>query len=340
MAVDNELLVCTPTGDYSKSIESLGCTFISCTKLSRRGMNPIQDLKLFLFYLNLCSKLHPDLVLTYTIKPNVYGGIVCSWKHVPYIANITGLGTSIENGGLLSKISQTLYKIGLKNASCVFFQNDDNRRLFQSRHLIHGRTCLIPGSGVNLEKYNFETYPSDNEGIRFLFVGRIMKDKGIEELLAAMKSIMEGNNFVSLDIVGFCEEDYIEVLRDAETTGRVHYHGPQLEVHPYYENCHCVILPSYHEGMANVLLEASSMGRPVIATHIPGCKEAFDEGLTGFGCEVKSVDSLIEAINRFLSLPQTTRANMGYAARKKMENEFDRNIVISSYAKEIASIKP
>lgn len=335
---EHEVYFCVPDGEYVNKIRALGCHFIPCNIMERRGTNPFKDLKLLNYYKSTIKELKPDVVLTYTIKPNVYGGIACQNLKIPYIANVTGLGTTIENGGLLAKLTTTLYKAGLKKASCVFFQNKDNQRLFVNKKIVKGKTRMIPGSGVNLETHSFESYPSDENGIRFLFVGRIMKDKGIEELLEAIKDIHNQHKNVIADIVGFCDEDYTEALKRAEEDGSIVFHGIQSDVHPFYTRCHCTVLPSYHEGMANVMLEASSTGRPVITTRVPGCQETFDEGITGFGCDVKSTDSLKQAMLKYLGIGQAERMQMGQAAREKMVREYDRNIVLKAYKEEIEAV--
>ena len=319
---ENEVYFCIPEDEYVERIQMIGCNFISCTCLERRSMNPFKDLKLIGFYKKIINEIKPNVILTYTIKPNVYGGVVCGAKRIPYISNITGLGTTIENGGILALISMMLYRIGLKRAQCVFFQNEDNLNYFVKKKITKVKTRLIPGSGVNLSAHCFEPYPPEAEGTRFLFVGRIMKDKGIEELLTAIRMIRQEKKDVVLDVVGFCDEDYTTALREAEKENAIVYHGIQTDVHSFYKKCHCVVLPSYHEGMANVLLEASSTGRPVIATRVPGCQETFEEGITGYGCEAKNSESLIAAMKRFLATPQDEREKMGFAARKKMEREY------------------
>ena len=337
---EHDVFFCVPNGESVEKIISIGCKFVECTLMQRRGTNPVKDLRLMRFYQKVLGNIKPDVVLTYTIKPNVYGGIVCRQKGIPYIANVTGLGTSIENGGVLSKIATKLYKIGLKGANCVFFQNKANQKYFTDHKLVKGKTKLIPGSGVNLAAYPFKEYPPDSNIIRFLFVGRVMKDKGIEELLQAIRLVRQEaeNANVHVDIVGGCEEDYLEKLHIAEAEGDITYHGSQPDVHPFYENCHCVVLPSYHEGTSNVLLEASSTGRPVITTRVPGCQEVFDEGITGFGCDVRSAESLAAAMKLFIKLPQEKCIAIGKAAREKMKREYDRNIVIDAYKKEINSL--
>ena len=330
----HEVHIALPDGEFIEDLKALGCHYIPF-EFNRRGMNPISDLMQIGRYRKLLKEVVPDVVLTYTIKPNIYGGIACRRAKIPFLPNVTGLGTTIENGGLMAKLSTTLYKIGLKGATCVFFQNRDNERLFLDKKLVYGRTRVIPGSGVNLETHKIEPYPSDAEGVRFLFVGRIMKDKGVEELLAAIRKLHNENEHVILDIVGWSDEDYSEALKTTEAEGAVHFHGLQKDVHPFYKNCHCAVLPSYHEGTANVMLEASSTGRPVITTRVPGCQETFDEGITGFGCEAKDTESLVKAMRKFLETPQEKREAMGIAARQKMEVEYDRNIVLMAYDEEI-----
>lgn len=332
-----KVYVSCPYGDFMEKIKSLGCKYI-CQEVDRRGTNPITDFKQLIGYIGLIHKIVPDIVLTYTIKPNVYGGIACQITHTPYIANVTGLGTSIENGGLMQIITTNLYKIGLRKANCVFFQNKNNGRLFLKQHIVKKHARLIPGSGVNTEEHKFEEYPSEQNGLRFLFVGRIMKDKGINELLSAMDSLHDDFTDISLDIVGEYDEDYSEIINNAVEKGYVRYHGRQEDVHPFYKNCHCVILPSYHEGMANVLLEAASTGRPLIASDIPGCKETFDEGKTGFGCEAKSINSLADAIKKFISLSHEEKTTMGKEGRKKIQSQFNRSIIINAYLNEIYKI--
>lgn len=333
----NEVYIVLPDGKLIEQLKKIGCKFIKFD-FNRRGMNPFADLNQIKKYMKLLKDIKPDIVLTYTIKPNIYGGIACQIRGIPYIANVTGLGTTIENGGLLRFISTTLYKAGLKKASCVFFQNKDNQKFFLDKKIVKGKTRLIPGSGVNIDTYNLEPYPSDRDGIRFLFVGRIMKDKGIGELLQAIQKIHKINLGVTLDIVGWSDENYSDALKVAEAAGAIRYHGFQLDLHPYYSNCHCVVLPSYHEGTANVMLEASSTGRPVITTRVPGCQETFDEGITGFGCDVKNTESLINAMDHFLSITQEKREQMGKSAREKMIKEYDRKIVLTAYKEEIETV--
>ena len=332
-----EVHISSPYGERIDNLVQLGAIFHNIV-MDRHGINPKEEFRILKEYKKLIKSINPDVCLGFTIKPNIYGAIAARKYGIPFLANITGLGTSISNGGILAFITKNLYRFGLKKAACVFFQNEYNQRVFTEKKLIRGRTRLIPGSGVNLTRFCYEDYPNDSSKIRFLFVGRIMRDKGIDELLEAFTVLKKDHSNISLDIVGDFDGDYEQTINDITASGDIQYFGKQTDVRQFYKNAHCIVLPSYHEGMANVLLEASATGRPVIATTVPGCTETFDEGKTGFGCKAKNVDSLVSAMERFLSLDHSRRTQMGVNAREKMCKEFDRNIIVSAYIEEIEKI--
>lgn len=334
---NNELFVSFPDGEWRESIERLGCTYIK-TDVDRRGMNPIKDFVLCLNYLSIIRKIKPDVVLLYTVKPNVYGGMACRVLRVPYISTVTGLGTSIENPGLLQKLVIVLYRAGLKKATAVMFQNVANEKIFSKLH-IGNNHHIVPGSGVNLLEHCFEEYPLENSTVRFTFVGRIMKDKGISELLEAAKEIKKDYPAIQFDLIGGFDESYQAFVEQAVKDGYVNYLGIKQNIHPYYKDSWAIIMPSYHEGICNVCLEGASTGRPILASNVPGCIETFDEGITGFGFQSKDSKDLVRAIRQFISLPYKKKAAMGLAARQKMEKYFDKNIVIREYMNEILSIE-
>lgn len=329
-----EVYVSFPKDEYVVRLEKIGCNFID-TQLERRGTNPIADLKLLVSYKKMIKQIKPDVVLTYTIKPNVYGGLACAITKTPYISNITGLGTAIENKGIMRKITLILYRIGLRKATCVFFQNKSNHDFFKSNKIIKGKMKIIPGSGVNLKEHKFEEYPAKDNEITFLFIGRIMKAKGIEELLKAAKIVKLKYPNTRFNLIGGIEENYTQKLKEFEKDNVIQYFGQQKNVHEFIKKTHATILPSHHEGLANVLLETASMGRPILASRIPGCTETIDEEVTGLGFKVRSVESLVKAITQFIELPYERKKEMGSAGRSKMENEFDRNMVINAYMEEI-----
>ena len=334
----HQVYISVPDGEFVSDIKALGCRTGTCSFLDRRGTNPFHDIKLLLYYGRLLKKIRPDLVFTYTIKPNVYGGLACRKYHVPYVANITGLGSAVENGGILQKITLFLYKAGLRNAQKVFFQNTENRDFFLKNKIVTVPYGLLPGSGVNLMQHCFEVYPEDTDELVFTTVGRIMKDKGTDELLRAAETIKRKFPKIRFRMVGFFDDQYEDVIRKAVKSGIVEYTGQQRDIHPFITESHAIIHPSYHEGMSNVLLEAAAAGRPVLASDIPGCRETFDEGTSGLGFAPQDTESLVQAIEKFIRLPYEKKVQMGQMGRRKMEQEFDRRKVVEKYMEETEKI--
>ncbi len=325
----NDVFISVPDKTNVEDLCGEGCEVIE-TPINRRGMNPIEDLKLLKSYLRLISEIHPDLVLTYTIKPNVYGGFACRIKHVPYIANITGLGSALENGGLLQFITQTLYKIGLKKADTVFFQNNSNLGFFEDKKITRANKILIPGSGVNIGKFNLLNWPKDFK--RFIFISRIMREKGIEEYISCAKEIKKEYPEAEFHLLGYCEERYESELRSLNDAGIVCYHGSVNDVRPYLEKVACLIHPSFYpEGMSNVCLEAAASGRAVITTDRPGCRETVIDGETGYIVPIKDKDELIKAVKRFISLSSDEQKQMGLKGRNYVVQNFNRQIVVDKY---------
>lgn len=334
---DNKVFISLPNGEFVKELVNMGCEFIE-TNISRRGTNPITDLRLMFEYKKILNRVKPDVVLSYTIKPNVYGGMMCRLTKISYIANITGLGTAVENGGVLQSITIFLYKLALKNASCVFFQNKENAEFINSKGIIKGNQKIIPGSGVNLDHYEVLDYPDDNV-INFLFISRVMKQKGIDQYLDAAEYIRKKYTNIQFHILGFCEESYEEKLKTMHDEGIIQYHGMQSDVRKFHKISHCTIHPTYYpEGMSNVLLESAACGRPIITTNRSGCREIVDDGINGYVIEQQNSQDLIEKIEKFLALTSEEKSQMGLAGRAKVEREFDRQIVINSYKNEISKI--
>lgn len=328
-----EVTVAVPYAEHVEDIRALGCAYEE-TPMERRGTNPIRDLGLYRLYRRIMKRLRPDMVLTYTIKPNVYGGICAGRLHIPYLANITGLGSAFEKKGLLQRMVVLLYRMGLKRADCVFFQNEQNRKLFERKGIQGKESRLLHGSGVNLERFSVQPYPA-NEKPKLLYVGRIMKEKGMDEFLGCAQELAEQAEF---QIIGYCEESYGDRIQRMQQEGKLHFYGYQKDVLPFLREADAVVMPSYHEGMSNVILEAAAAGRPALASNISGCREAFDDGVTGIGFEPGSEAALREAVERFLQLPLEKRAEMGRAARVKAEQEFDRAQIVGAYLAEIRRI--
>jgi galacturonosyltransferase len=228
-----------------------------------------------------------------------------------------------------------MYKTGLQKASCVFFQNQENRRIFDSFGIKGKKSRMVMGSGVNLDRHCYEEYPEGDE-THFLFVGRVMKERGILEFIEAAKKLHSDKVF--FDIMGYCDEDYQHLLDELEQQGILHQIGFHTEVHEYLAAASAIVVASFHEGMSNALIEGAATGRPVIASNISGCLEAFEEGKTGFGFTPGQADELIAAMEKFLALPKEERAAMGRRARVKMEQEFDRRLVTETYMDEVHNI--
>lgn len=324
----NKVYISLPYGEKVEALKKMGCKFIDAP-VDRRGLNPVKDFELFIYYVELIKKIKPNLVITYTIKPNIYGSLACELLRIPYAVNITGLGTAFQKHGMLRKFVTTLYKISLSKAKVVFFENCENRQIFIDEHIVpKSNTCLLNGAGVDLEHFSYQEYPTDTDETRFLFVGRVMKEKGVNELFKAMRMLCKDGVNCSLDVVGGFEENYQPIIKRYENEGWLRYHGFQEDVRPFIKNCHCFVLPSWHEGMANTNLECAASGRPVITSNIHGCLEAVEDGKSGFLCEKQNVKSLYKVMKKFTEVPVEKRIDMGRCGKRRMEELFDKIKVV------------
>lgn len=329
---ENEVYISLPYGKLVEELKVDGCKYVE-TKVDRRGINPISDLFLFFKYVKILIKLKPELVITYTIKPNIYAGLSSRLLKIPYAINITGLGTAFEKDSFLKKLVTLMYKVSCKDAKVVFFENEENKQIFIDESIIDKKQAFrLNGAGVNLEKFNLLDYPKQNK-IVFLFMGRIMAEKGINELFEATKRLVDEGINCELDVLGYYEEDYENKIKEYEEEGWLRYYGYQSDVRPFIKQCHCYVLPSWHEGMANTNLECAACGRPVITSNIFGCMEAVEDGVTGYLIEKKNSDSLYNAMKKFTMLSYKEKIEMGYYGRKRMEKVFDKNNVVQQTIK-------
>lgn len=334
---ENEVYIALPKGEFYEDLVAIGCHYI-VTELERHGTNPIKELKVISLYKKIIKKVKPNIVFTYTIKPNVYAGMACASLGVPYVANVTGLGTAVENSGLMQFITVNLYKYGLRKAQKVFFQNTENRDFMIAKGAVKGPYDMLPGSGVNLNNYTVSEYPNGNT-VDFVFVSRIMKEKGIDQYLDAAEVIRKKYPETRFHICGFCEQDYESKLQKLNDNGVIIYHGLVKNMSEVYRQMSCTIHPTYYpEGLSNVLLESAASGRPIITTNRSGCREVVDNGINGYVVEEKNSRDLIEKIEMFLSKSVEERKQMGLAGRRKVEKEFNRQIVIDKYLGELKRI--
>ena len=331
---DAEVVISTPFVGHEQDFAAMGCRMLE-TDVDRRGINPVTDFRLYNTYVKILKTERPDMVVTYSIKPNIYAGFVCRLHKIPYCVNVQGLGTAFQKKWL-AKIVTVMYRMALKKAKTVFFENAENAKLFREKKITPAwQQTVLPGAGVNLESYSYQEYPN-NDKVRFLYLGRIMKEKGMDELFWAVQELRKecAGQFV-LDLVGFFEDEYKEQVEKMTQDGIAVFHGFQENPRPYYGKADCVVLPSYHEGMSNVLLEAAATGRPLITSDIPGCREAVKQGISGLLCPVKDRNALLHTMEDFLKLSKEEREVMGRAGRKYMEEQYDKEKVVKKTCRTI-----
>ncbi len=315
--------------------------------IDRRGTNVLADFKLYRHYYKLFRKYRPDVVLTYTSKPNVYASFAARQMKIPYINNVTGLGSVLKKTGLMRMFIMRLFKIAYRNAACVMFQNSTNMKLAVNSGMVKGEYKLIPGSGVDTGRYPLQPYPDGGDGINggkvvFNYIGRILYDKGVDDYIEVAKRIKRKYPNTEFNMIGFIEPTemhYKDKLARLEKKGIVIYRGSQKDVKPFIAGAHAIIHPStYGEGMSNVLLENASSGRFIITTDNPGCRETVKNNETGFIYHGGNVDELVNRIEKFLSMDNELRKAMGICGRKYVEENFSRDIVVDAYLKKIKKI--
>ena len=344
------LLISCPDGPKFEALADLGLRkdqefLYDDPPIDRRGTSISKDAKLALHYRKLFKKYRPSVVLTYTSKPNVYAGIMARLLHIPVISNVTGLGSVLKETGLKRKFILGLFGFAFRRSSCIMFQNATNMELAKKLGWIRGDAKLVPGSGVALSRYPVEDYPAGGNGVEgetivFNYIGRILKEKGVDDYMETARRIKEKYPNTEFNMIGFIEPSeshYEEILKKLEQDGVIRYRGSQLDVRPWIKRSHAIIHPSvYGEGISNVLLENASTGRPVITTDNPGCMETVDDGVTGFRCHGGNVDEFVEKVEHFIAdLSNDERRQMGLAGREKMEREFSREVVVKAYLEKI-----
>lgn len=338
LADGHEVIISSPYGEKIEKLKKLGCKYKEIN-LARHGMNPFHEFGLIFAYKKLMKEIKPDIVFSFTIKPNLYGALICRLLNIPFVANITGLGTAIENGGLLQKILTTFYKLAFAKVQRVFVQNEENKKFFVDNNIAIDRLKLIPGSGVNLERFMPIEFPSEDKPIEFAFISRIMKEKGIDQYLETAETIKAKYPETVFHVCGFCETEYEGRLKEFADKGIVNYHGMIRDIKTILRDVSCVIHPSYYpEGISNVLLESSACARPIITTDRSGCREVIDDGINGFIVKQKNSKDLIKIIEKFLFLPYSKKIQMGIAGRKKVESTFNRQIVVDAYVNELLRV--
>ncbi len=335
----HEVIVSIPPTEQVEidTLESYGTKVVITPEMERRGMNPVKDISLLNSYKKLIKEVNPDKVITYTIKCNIYGAMVCKKLKVNHYCNVTGLGSAfMADGGLMRKLVSTMYKFSMNKADKIFFENVGNRDTLVNSGIVRKeQTVVMAGAGVNLDEFPFTEYPEDDGQIHFLNVGRIMQEKGMDELFYAIKKLRNDFPNTTFDFIGWYEDNYKEIVEKMQAEGLIRFHGFQSNVIPFIQKANCIVHPSYHEGMSNTLLESSSMGRPIITSNIHGCLEAVDDGKNGYLCKVKDGEDLYQKMLKFCKLPYEDKKQMGKNARAFVAEHFDKNDVVDKTIKEI-----
>ncbi len=312
--------------------------------LDRSGLNPIRDALLTLNYYKLIRKFRPNFFLGYTAKPNIYGSIAAGFSEVTALPNISGLGTAFINRGPLSALVATLYRIAFRNCPIVFFQNPDDCELFISRKIVRPeQAALLPGSGVDVA--HFAPVPTEPGATRFLFVGRLLGDKGVREFIEAARLLRADHPDWQFQLLGSLDEGNRTAIRRLEldqwvAEGVVEHLSAVEDVRPYIAAATAVVLPSYREGLPRSLLEAAAMARPLIATDVPGCRHIVDHGVNGLLCAVRDPAALAEAMEQLATLDDVKRAAMGQAGREMIERDYGEERVIRAYLDALAQLRP
>lgn len=338
-----DMLISCPDGPKFELMKDISYIYDN-PDIDRRGTNPVKDFGLLMHYRKLFKKYRPAVVLTYTAKPNVYASIAAHWMGIPVINNLTGLGSVVNQSGMKQAFIMWLFKLAYQKSACMMFQNATNMQVAIDQGMVKGDYKLIPGSGVNTNRYPLQPYPAGGDGkegepIVFNYIGRVLHDKGVDDYIEAAKRIKVKYPQTEFNMLGFIEPTeihYEEDLRILGEQGIVQYRGSQKDVKPWVARAHATIHPStYGEGMSNVLLESASMGRFIITTNNPGCQETLEHEKTGFIYQGGNVDALVATIERFLAMPNETRQKMGEAGRERVKAQFSREFVIKAYKEKI-----
>lgn len=325
-----DVTIVAPSNGNEKLFESQKIS-IEKIKLSLHGTNPFKELRALWQLKKLIKKNNPDFIFTFTIKPNLYVGLLNRFMKFQFIPNVSGQGRMGEKKGIRGLFFKLIYHFAFKKTKTVFFQNQRDLEEFRLRKIVNNNASLLPGSGVNLSYFMQKPYPSGKE-IHFLFVGRIIKEKGIDYYLRLAEEY-KSVDAIFFHVVGPMTKPHETRIDEMSKANIIVYHGEIDDVRSLYEKCHCLIHPTYYaEGMSNVLLEASATGRPVIATIQPGTKETFLEGISGFGFKARAYHQLKNAVVRFISLSHEEKAQMGQEARNYVSQKFDRKIIIDKYS--------
>lgn len=342
-AAGHEIHTVAPTDEHTHFLTEAGCIH-HAVKMDSRGANPVKDLALIFELYGIYKRLKPDVILHYTIKPNVYGSLAASFLRIPVVNNVCGLGTVFLKDDLLSSIAMFLYRVSFKFPKKVFFQNPDDLNLFLDKKLVPSHTVdLLPGSGIDLEKFRPVSFQR-NEKFTFLLISRLITDKGILEYIDAVKKLRAEGLNARFQVLGAIDPKHKRgikrnVIQDWINAGLIEYLGTTKDVRHFIERADCVVLPSYREGTPRTLLEAASSSKPIVATNVPGCNQVVENNFNGLLCNMKDSADLAAKMRSMANYDNETLKNMGLNGRRKMETEYNESIVIDKYLHTLEALK-
>lgn len=338
----HEVITISPEDGSTEELKKLGCQSYHI-ELENSGMNAMNDYAYYRHFLKALKTIKPDIVLCYTIKPNIYGSIACGRMKIPVINNVSGLGTAFLWNKLLKSFVKGLYKFAFRNSSHVFFQNKYDKQLFLDEvRISEKKTSILPGSGVNTRHFA-PIPPKNNEAFTFLMISRLLIDKGISEYCQAAAELREAGISARFQVLGKAEDSHKrgfskEKIQQLHEEGTIDYLGTTSDVRTYIGQADCIVLPSYREGTSRTLLEAASMAKPMIATDVPGCNNVVEHEVNGLLCQLKNMESLRDAMKKMAHSDKETIGRYAGNSRKKAVEEFDEQLVIDRYLEKIEEI--
>ena len=338
-----EVFALAPLDDYSPNFKNIGCHHVHL-EMDNKGLNPVSDLKMKKRLFGVYRKINPDLILHYTIKPVIYGSMAAAKLEIPFVNNITGLGTAFIKKNWITWLVKQLYRSSQRQAGYIFFQNREDQQLFQKGNLIPKTIPqeVIPGTGIDTDHFNVCPYPGGNS-VTFLLIARMLWDKGVGEFVEAARLIKSEFSEVCFQLLGFLDVSNRTAISSQQMQiwteqGVIEYLGETDDVRPYIADADCVVLPSYREGLPRTLLEAAVMGRPIIATDVTGCREVVEHGVNGYLCKVRDANDLVDKMKAMIKLSLHERKEMGLKGRKRIEQNVDEKVVVEKIVNRIESV--
>lgn len=343
LAEGHQVVAIAPKDEYTEKLIALGCTFEE-VKMDSRGANPIRDIALMFELYKIYKAQKPDIVLQYTIKPNIYGTFAATLLRIPVINNVCGLGTAFLNKNLVSRLAIAMYKLAFRFPKLIFFQNHDDKEFFLNTNIISNtKTDVLPGSGIDIERFIPKNTSYNDAPFTFLLISRLIHDKGILEYIEAIKILKSKGVDAKFQLLGNLDTKHSRGISEVLVNhwieeDIVEYLGSTDDVRPFINNSNCVVLPSYREGTPRSLMEAASSGKPIVATNVAGCNNIVQDKVNGFLCESKNSQDLADKMENMLNLDNKQIKEMGVASRDIAVRKFDEKFVINKYLSSIDTV--